>query len=269
MDKSSLLFSYSDFLKQRQKVQIDGKDSDSKINTLEGFKDIHPNLEFLEIGNTLIKDFSPLSGIKSLKNFMPYANKNMFNLDGLKDLNLNLLSIHECPNFKGLGNVDITVKEFRIGYSKDFKVDFKGVKGLEIVHIGNINYIKDLSFLEHSDIKEVQIGSVEQMDSLFGIQYKPNVLLKFWNSGAENHDFMYHKMFYEGKKGEPIKDYWKEIVDYWKNQYGEDYKNIDEKDFKEVFIEGIKVPLSEVNRLFTKGEQNMFKSMTTINRFSL
>lgn len=270
-NNTSSLFSYADFLKQRTKVQIDGEDASQPINTMNGIVEMHPNAEHLEIGSTEISDFSSLSNLKHLKVLMLYNNPKMSNLNGLKGLNLESLSISKCGIIKN-GDCDINVKRLNFYSCSDYTLDLSGIKGLERLDLREIKKIKDLSFLkDFPNLERLDLSDLE-IDSMYGIQYNQDLDIHFFNKVGD-HDFMYHKMFYEKMKGK-IKDYWADILNYWYDQCATEDKNgfdvlLETGDLKEVLVDGIKLPEKEYSRLFTPQQLQAVKSFTAIKKFNL
>jgi len=271
-ENKTKMFTYADFLKQQDKVQIDGDEATEKITTADGIPETHPNATHLEIGNTLISDFSNLSVLKDLNVLMLYNNPNMTSLDGLKGLELENLSISKCGLDK-IGDVDLKVEKLVFNECSDFVFrDLKGINGLKTLDLREIKKIADLSFLEnHKDLLRLDLSNVE-IDSLYGVQHTKKLKINYFNN-VGNNDFMYHKLFVDKNFGN-INDYWAEIVRYWMDQAKTTDKSgfdvlFEEGELKEVVFDGIKLPREEIDRLFTPDQARTLRSLHTVKKYNL
>lgn len=272
-ENKTTVFTYLDFLKTKDKIQIDGETSPVHINTAEGLADIHPNVEHLEIGNTEIPDVSDLSRMKHLEVLMLYKNDKLRSINGLNGLTLSNLTLMDLKSLNSLGKVAIIAKKVVFSNCPNFKPNIEGISGIEELDITKCGTLKDLTFLKDREIRKIDFRETS-IDSLYGIQYSQDTKLSFNNMNQTNHRFEYHRMFYNDTvtKSEQIVDYWKQIVDYWINVIEKGKTTILElshEDIKETFIDGIKLPKEEIERLFNDEEKRYIKSVSGISKYNL
>lgn len=261
------LYKYSDFLKLQTKVLIDGEDTDVKITTTDGIIDMHPKVKHLEIGNTNITEVSGLSRLKELDTLMLYDNKLLSSLDGL-DIKCKTFLLSGTDVLKSLGNAKIETETLILRFCDNLKLDFSNIKA-ETVEIKKLGKIENVLFLKDSNTKKF-IVSDQDIDSLDGVQRMPELTIDL--HGNFSHEFFYHEMFYKKNKG-AIKDYWKELLDYWFDTAKSDDKSgfqvmLDSNELSG-FFKDINLPDPSNYKYFTQEERNIIKSIMGINKFKL
>lgn len=267
-------YKYTDFLKSKKKVIIDGEKGGS-LDTLEGFAEIHPRVEYLELSNVNIESVAELNKLENLNELVISDCHLLRNLDGLKGLELENLKLYNLESFERLGDCDIFVRKLNVNNCEQFNVnnDLKGIKAINHLVLDNVNCIKDLSFLKVRKIPRIALYNLE-METLFGIQFFQSNVTYNRVTGCKGSDLEYHLLFYERHKNKGIKDYWKEIVEHWLDEAA-DEENFgfdvlyDSGELKELIFDGIKLPIEEVDRLFTPDQARVLRSLHTVKKYNL
>lgn len=266
-ENKTVIHTYLDFLKHQEKVIINDQNVD--ISSLDGLEDVHQYAKSIEIGHTAIKSIESLSKMKDLRTIQLYSNNELKSLDGLIGLNLEYLTLYEMKNLTSFGSANFSTEKLVIHDCPNLDVDLSNIKISDELSLTKTK-MKDLSFLKNNKLKIISINDA-YVDSLYGIQFCPDIQTKIFNKGSLSKGFDYHRMFYDQYKrvDNRITDYWKDLYEYWANVASRDgSEKFDFKEMIEIIVDS-GMPEHEIKRLFTEEEQRLIFSTKVVNKFNL
>lgn len=269
------MLSYSDYIKSKKEVLIDCSNLDNKVEDISNIDKYHPNLTKLELYHTNINDIDVIKNLKNLDILI------IGNDDSIKEIHIpktvKNVNLNNCKNLEKITcDEDVYFDELYINTTNIS--DFSFIKNCKKLYIGE-NANKDLSSFKNSDVElfNLSLNRYTSLETLYGFQYFNDSKVSIFGS-HKNHDFSYHQMFVQSSqyKGN-IKDYWKDIVDYWLISVSSSHKDFNAgltellklNQFDEVINQGIKLPKSEYKRIFGDQYKNLFKSLKGANKFNL